>query len=221
MILSAGACQVTVLLDELEVEIGAHLPKVERQRWPGRVASAKALGLCDRTVWARWIVWLLGEEVRGSRAEWPGPESSVPFCDVVIGLYARQLRRDYPSSEEWESVAEGAWLAKDLAKEQQGMHPGGSEGWVLLTLTELECEVSAAAAEAAAQQSYEDEGPVGEQTWAPTVAWAAAEVSGVIAPDVTRARSGIEIEAAMDAAREASYIRQANALLRLLRSAVD
>lgn len=211
------------LLTELVAEIGRHLPDAERTRWPDRVTAAITEGADLSQVWPRWVTWLLREECPSVRSDpqvskrrrWFQPDSPSPSCsDLVAALYDRQLRGESVPPGEWEAVTEAAWRVRDAAAAEAAAAKAAARtaeetrAWWAAEAELAAAEAAAAAGEAAQQQHTVDTDLIGEQTWAPNAAWAAAEMEAWAVD-----------EDEMEAAREASYIRQANRLLVLLRDA--
>ena len=212
--------ELPILLAELADEIGKHLPKLERRRWPGRVAASITEKAELSRVWPCWVMWLLRSECPSVRSERGWEDTPLPCGEHVAALYELQLSGVAVQSDEWADAAERAWETMEKAAAARERWEKALKGAVteedhkvayaefeMAGAAELQAQAAAAAAEAAAQQDAEDQSLVGEQTWAPTVAWAAAELSAWAAalPEMVKAD------------REASYIRQANQLLVLLR----
>lgn len=211
------------LLTELVAEIGRHLPETERARWPDRVTAAITEGADLSQVWPRWVTWLLREECPSVRSDpqlskhrrWLRRESPTPSCsELVAALYDRQLSGEAVPPSEWEEVTEAAWRARDAAAAEAAAAKAAARtdeetrAWWAAEAELAAAEAAAAAGEAAQQQDTVEADLIGEQTWAPTAAWAAAESDAW----------PVE-EYGTESAREASYIRQANRLLVLLRNA--
>lgn len=212
--------ELPVLLAELADEIGNHLPELERRRWPGRVAASMTEGSDLSGVWPCWVMWLLRSECPSVRSQRRWGDAPLPCGERVAALYELQLSGGTVRSDQWADAAEAAWgeMEKAAAAREQWEtavksarteedHKVAYVAMEMAGATEAEAQPAAAAAEAAAQQDAVDRSLVGEQTWAPTLAWAAAELAAWAAPQPEM----------IEADREASYIRQANQLLVLLR----